>query len=90
MFENGLVSEAKSLYPYAHLNSLQTVGYQELFPYFKEDIDLETAKELIKRNSRRYAKRQLTWFRKINGAQWYTYENQHQIRTLIEKLIKQR
>ena len=89
MFENGLLLEVKSLYPYAHLNSLQTVGYQELFPYFKEEIELKTAKELIKRNSRRYAKRQLTWFKKINGAHWFSCDDGAEIKSEIEKLTKQ-
>lgn len=70
MVEEGLVEEARSLYPKRHLNALQTVGYQELFQYFDGDIDLNTAIELIKRNTRRYAKRQLTWFRKDQAIHW--------------------
>ena len=64
MLKKGLVEEAKSLFPHRHLNDLQTVGYQELFEYFEWLISLEEAIELVKRNSRRYAKRQMTWFRK--------------------------
>jgi len=64
MMEEGLVAEASKLHPLRHLNALQTVGYEELFNYFEEKITLEEAVELIKRNSRRYAKRQMTWFRK--------------------------
>jgi tRNA dimethylallyltransferase len=64
MLKKGLVEEAKSLFPHRHLNALQTVGYQEFFEYFEGLISLEEAIELVKRNSRRYAKRQMTWFRK--------------------------
>lgn len=64
MMAEGLEKEAKQLYPHHHLNALQTVGYQELFDYFSGTHDRATAIELIKRNSRRYAKRQMTWFRK--------------------------
>lgn len=64
MLEAGLEAEARQLYPQKQLNALQTVGYQELFAFFDGDIPKEEAIELIKRNSRRYAKRQMTWFRK--------------------------
>lgn len=64
MIENGLLKEAESLYPYKHLNSLQTVGYRELFEYFDGKYSLEKAVEEIKKNTRHYAKRQMTWFRK--------------------------
>lgn len=64
MLKNGLLEEARSLYPKKHLNALQTVGYQEFFEHFDGKISLEEAIELVKRNSRRYAKRQMTWFRK--------------------------
>ncbi|WP_235296044.1 tRNA (adenosine(37)-N6)-dimethylallyltransferase MiaA [Portibacter marinus] len=70
MLEHGLLQEARELYPHKHLKSLQTVGYQELFQHFDGLISLEEAVRLIKRNSRRYAKRQLTWFRKLEGAVW--------------------
>lgn len=64
MLEAGLLEEAKSLFPHKEKNSLQTVGYQEFMDYFIGEITLEEAVELVKRNSRRYAKRQMTWFRK--------------------------
>ena len=64
MILQGLEQEARSLYPQRHLNALQTVGYNEWFGYFDEEISKEEAIRLIKRNTRRYAKRQLTWFRK--------------------------
>ena len=64
MLEQGLLEEARALFPRRHLTALQTVGYQELFEHFEGRITIEEAIRLIKRNSRRYAKRQLTWFRR--------------------------
>jgi tRNA dimethylallyltransferase len=59
------------MYPKRHLNALQTVGYRELFEYFDGKCTFEDAVELVKRNSRRYAKRQLTWFRRDPQAVWF-------------------
>jgi tRNA dimethylallyltransferase len=70
MMGEGLLDEVKSLYPFKHLNSLQTVGYRELFDYLDDKIDLDFAIEEIKKNTRRYAKRQLTWYRKDERAKW--------------------
>lgn len=67
MIENGLLDEVKELYEHRNLQALQTVGYQELFEYLDDHSDLSSAIELIKRNSRRYAKRQLTWYRNREG-----------------------
>ena len=69
MVENGLIEEARALYPQRHLKSLQTVGYQEYFKYFAGEISEAEATELVKRNSRRYAKRQMTWFRNQRPAE---------------------
>jgi len=71
MMVAGLENEARALYPYRALNSLQTVGYRELFDYFDDRITREKAIELIKRNSRRYAKRQMTWFRRDPEIRWF-------------------
>jgi len=71
MIKNGLELEAKSVYPQKHLNSLNTVGYRELFSFFDDEISREKAIELIKRNSRRYARKQLTWFRKDKEIVWF-------------------
>jgi tRNA dimethylallyltransferase len=71
MFSAGLVEEARTLYPYRHLNSLNTVGYRELFDYFDNKTSLEEAKERIKANSRKYARKQLTWFRKDSSIKWF-------------------
>lgn len=64
MMDDGLLNEVKSLFPLRHLNALQTVGYKELFDYFEGKISLENAIEEIKKNTRHYAKRQMTWFRR--------------------------
>ena len=70
MVAYGLVEEVRSLLPYRHLNALNTVGYSELFDYFDGKTDLETAISLIKQNTRRFAKRQMTWFRKDRDIRW--------------------
>lgn len=72
MMAEGLLDEARSLSPYAHLNALQTVGYRELFEYLDGKISLEQAVTDIKTHTRRYAKRQLTWLRKQEGIVWLT------------------
>jgi tRNA dimethylallyltransferase len=70
MMEMGLLQEVHSLLPYQHLNALQTVGYKELFSYFSGKITLTDAIEDIKKNTRQYAKRQMTWFRKDKEYRW--------------------
>lgn len=74
MMQEGLLEEAKKLYPHRQLNALQTVGYKELFDFFDNEITLEEAVEEIKKNTRRYAKRQLTWFRKDENIHWFDYK----------------
>jgi len=76
MMEQGLLEEAKSMLPFRHLNALKTVGYRELFDYFDGKCTLDEAVELIKRNSRRYAKRQLTWFARYEGAEWLNADDE--------------
>ena len=71
MLADGLEAEVRALYPYRELNALQTVGYREFFDYFDGRIGYDEAVELIKRNSRRYAKRQLTWFRRDPEIRWF-------------------
>lgn len=73
MVEQGLVAEARTLYPQKDLNALQTVGYRELFSYFDGTFTIEEAIEEIKKNTRRFAKRQLTWFRRTEDAKWFDY-----------------
>jgi tRNA dimethylallyltransferase len=71
MMQDGLLAEAKKLFPNKNLNALQTVGYRELFLYFDTTITLEFAIEEIKKNTRRFAKRQLTWFQKNERTKWF-------------------
>ena len=73
MVENGLIEEAKGLLPQKHRNALQTVGYRELFDYFEGNYTLEQAIEKIKINTRRFAKRQLTWYRKDDDIHWFDH-----------------
>lgn len=72
MLADGLEAEARAMLPYRHLNALQTVGYREMFDYFDGTTTFDEAVELIKRNSRRYAKRQLTWFRRDAEVRWFS------------------
>jgi tRNA dimethylallyltransferase len=73
MVENGLIEEALALYPHKKLNALQTVGYRELFSYFDGEITKDFAIEEIKKNTRRFAKRQMTWFKRTEGATWFDF-----------------
>lgn len=73
MVQNGLIEEARALYPHKNLNALQTVGYRELFSYFDGEITQAFAIEEIKKNTRRFAKRQLTWFKRTEKAKWFDY-----------------
>ena len=72
MIAAGLFEEARRLYPLRHHNALQTVGYQEIFDLMDNQYDLDECVRLLKRNSRRYAKRQLTWFKKDNEFKWFS------------------
>ena len=74
MLEAGLIEEAEQLIAYRHLNALQTVGYREIFSYFDGELSLEEAVSAIKTNTRRYAKRQLTWLRKMKNVHWFKPE----------------
>lgn len=71
MMAEGLEAEARALYPYRHLNALRTVGYRELFDFFEGRCSRDEAVEAIKRNTRRYAKRQMTWFRRDGEIRWF-------------------
>jgi tRNA dimethylallyltransferase len=82
MMESGLLEEVRSLIPYQHLNALQTVGYKELFDYFNGQTDLEQAIALIKRNTKQYAKRQLTWFKKYKDYYWVEPDGEQVIEVL--------
>jgi tRNA dimethylallyltransferase len=73
MIQEGLLTEAERLYPNKALNALQTVGYRELFSYFDKEFTLAFAIEEIKKNTRRFAKRQLTWFKRNESTKWFDY-----------------
>ncbi|MFD1144414.1 tRNA (adenosine(37)-N6)-dimethylallyltransferase MiaA [Larkinella insperata] len=85
MLANGLVEEARSLRAYRDLTALQTVGYKEVFGYLDGEYDYDEMVRLLKRNSRRYAKRQLTWFRHQGEYHWFGAEDFEGIRKLIEE-----
>jgi tRNA dimethylallyltransferase len=84
MVEAGLVEEARQLLPFRNLNALNTVGYKELFPYFDGILPLDTAIENIKTHSRRYAKRQMTWFRKDPSIRWFHPDQAEEILTFVK------
>ena len=84
MIKNGLIEEASELYQHKKLNALQTVGYRELFSYFDKKISKEFAISEIKKNTRRFAKRQLTWFKKDENTLWFNYLTD--IHTIITKV----
>jgi len=87
MMNEGLLEEAKALYPNKALNALQTVGYRELFSYFDGDFSLPIAIEEIKKNTRRFSKRQLTWFKRNETTKWFDYAtDKKQIIEYIENL----
>lgn len=86
MIAQGLVEEVRSLLPYRHLNALNTVGYSELFGYFDGKNDLNTAIELVKQNTRRFAKRQLTWFRKDKEIKWLMADDVELISIILEHI----
>ena len=83
MMENGVLDEAKKVYPKRALNSLQTVGYRELFGYLDGEYDLPRAIELIQQNTRHYAKRQLTWYRRDNTIHWLNANDDYEKNILL-------
>jgi tRNA dimethylallyltransferase len=84
MISSGLENEARNLYQYRHLNALNTVGYKELFEYFDGTITLEKAIDLIKRDTRRYAKRQMTWWAKDKSIRWFPADGVKEIVKYVE------
>ncbi|PWB21593.1 tRNA (adenosine(37)-N6)-dimethylallyltransferase MiaA [Flavobacterium sp. HTF] len=88
MMNEGLLEEAKALYPNKALNALQTVGYRELFSYFDGEFSLPFAIEEIKKNTRRFSKRQLTWFKRNENTKWFDYATpKNEIISYIESKI---
>ena len=89
MITEGLLDEAKALFPKRELNALNTVGYKELFSYLEGKDSLETAVSEIKKNTRRFAKRQLTWFRKDQEINWFDYKTPvEEIQQFLDSKIK--
>lgn len=84
MVESGLFEEVEALYPYRLNNALITVGYREIFEYIDGKISKKEAIELIKRNTRRFAKRQMTWFNKDNEIQWFDYTEIDQVLAFVQ------
>ena len=83
MLEKGLLDEVYSLIPHQQLNALQTVGYKELFAFYNNETTLETAVSNIKQNTRRFAKRQITWFKKDKNTKWFESHQTEEIKTFI-------
>ncbi|MHB8930014.1 MAG: tRNA (adenosine(37)-N6)-dimethylallyltransferase MiaA [Melioribacteraceae bacterium] len=91
MIENGLVDEVKNILAKGYskeLNALNTVGYKEIITYLENEIPLERAVELIKRNTRRYAKRQMTWFRKTNEIHWFDCDENISPEQIASQILK--
>jgi len=89
MIEDGLVDEAKPFFEHRHLNSLNTVGYKELFEYFNGNWSLEFAVNMIQQNSRRYAKRQMTWFNRDTEIHWFHPDDKEQIIEFVKIKINE-
>lgn len=87
MIQEGLFEEVGSYFSFRHLNALQTVGYSEIFKYLEGDYDRDEAIRLLKRNSRRYAKRQLTWFKRDQEMTWFHPDQIDEVITFIENQI---
>ncbi|MDB5228180.1 MAG: miaA [Bacteroidota bacterium] len=89
MIKNGLTEEARSVYPFKENNALQTVGYKELFDHFENKITLEEAISKIKQNTRNYAKRQISWFKRDKDYKWFDSNDCSLIIKYIDEFIKQ-
>jgi tRNA dimethylallyltransferase len=88
MLQKGLFAEAERFFAKRHLNALQTVGYREIFGFLEGTYDKEEAIRLLKRNSRHYAKRQLTWFKRDSEIEWFDPEDWERIVGMVTKKIK--
>ena len=87
MVSDGLFEEAKKLYPFKAANALQTVGYKEIFDYMDGKYDKAEAIRLLKRNSRRYAKRQLTWFNRDPDIRWFSPKEPERVIAYLSSII---
>ena len=90
MMEEGLLEEARKVYPYRQLNALNTVGYKELFNYFDGEWDLAFAIEKIKQNSRIYSRKQMTWFKRDTDITWFHPDQHDEILDFIERQLSHR
>jgi len=88
MMQQGLVDEAKRYFEFRNLNALNTVGYKEIFMYLEGTMTLDEAIDLIKRNTRKYARRQLTWFRKYNDMKWFDPPDMAEIKEYINEQLR--
>jgi len=87
MIQDGLIEEARSVYDHRYLNSLNTVGYKELFQHFDGNISLQEAIDLVKRDSRRYARKQLSWFRRDKEIHWFHADEAEKIIEFIKETV---
>jgi tRNA dimethylallyltransferase len=87
MIKNGLVEEAYDTYQYRNLPALKTIGYKELFEFIEKKRSLEDSIELLKKNTRNFARRQLTWFRRYEDAKWFDLSEQNEISKYIESSL---
>ena len=90
MIDEGLIDETKAVYPYKHLNSLNTVGYKELFNYLDGKWTLPFAIEKIKQNTRIYSRKQMTWFKRDPEISWFHPDDYEQIMTFINQKIQKK
>lgn len=90
MLEEGLLNEAENMYPFCQLNALQTVGYKEIFDFIEKRQDWAETVRLLKRNSRHYAKRQLTWFRADEQIQWFAANQFEEILAYIKNKLEKK
>ncbi|HAA18755.1 MAG TPA: tRNA (adenosine(37)-N6)-dimethylallyltransferase MiaA [Cytophagales bacterium] len=88
MLQQGLIGEAEALHPLKHLDPLQTVGYQEIFGWMDGEYDQEEMVRLLKRNSRHYAKRQLTWFRRQHEVKWFHPDQKDEMDTFLQTAVR--
>ena len=91
MMENGLIEEVKNLLDWGYtkdLTSMKGIGYKEIIKYLDGEYTFDEAEEIIKRDSRRYAKRQLTWFRRYKDAKWFDIDNYSDSDILKDEIIK--
>lgn len=87
MMADGLLEEARHVYPYRSLNSLNTVGYKELFKYFDGEWTLDFAVEKIKQNSRIYSRKQMTWFKRDADIRWFHPEQEAEITAYLDSVL---